>query len=101
MKNVQITKMKRYGVLDHIEEVHGCDTGYLKAHPSSTVRDIIKPGEEENCIMIGDSLKCDIAFAEREGISSIWFNRDGKHVNETSHNPTFEVNSLVEIMEIL
>lgn len=97
----QIAKMRQYEMLDYIEAVYGCDSGYLKSHHLATVKDIIKPGQEKNCIIIGDSLKCDIAFAEREGIGSIWFNRDGKHINETQYSPTFEVSSLLEIMKIL
>ena len=101
-EKVQVNRMKEYGILDYIEEVHGCDTGYLKSHPLATVKDIIKTEEEKNCcIFIGDSLTSDVLFAEREGISSIWFNRDGKHLNKTPYKPTFEVTSLLDVMKIL
>lgn len=99
-RNVQEGIMNYYGVMDYIEELHCCDNAYLKCNPLS-VEGIVKPGKEEQYIIIGDSLTSDIAFANHAGIKSIWFNQDGKNTNQTPYNPTFEVNSLVDIIGIL
>lgn len=99
-RDVQEKMMKHYGVMDYIEELHCCDNAYLKCNPLSA-EGIIKPGREEQYVIIGDSLTSDVAFANHAGIKSIWFNREGKHVNQTPYKPTFEVNSLLDIMEIL
>lgn len=85
---------------NYIEELHCCDNSYLKCNPLSA-EGIVKPGSEEQYVIIGDSLTSDVAFANNTGIKSIWFNRDGKYTNQTSYNPTFEVESLLDIMEIL
>ena len=50
--------------------------------------------------MIGDSVTSDICFAHNAGIKSIWFNRNEK-ANETPYKPTFEVPSLLDVMEII
>lgn len=97
---VQIGLMKEYGILEFIEEVHSCNNSFLKCNPLSAEK-IIKPGREEEYIMIGDSLNSDICFANNADIKSIWFNKDGKKHNDTIYNTTYEIKSLLEVMEIL
>ena len=99
-RNVQEDLMKQYEVMDYIEELHCCDNAYLKCNPLSA-EGVVKPGREEQYLIIGDSLTSDIAFANNAGIKSIWFNRNNKHINQTPYKPTFEVNSLLEVMKIL
>lgn len=99
-RDVQTGMLKHYGVMDYIEELHCCDNAYLKCNPLSA-EGIVKTGSEEQYVIIGDSVTSDVAFANHAGIKSIWFNREGKHVNQTPYKPTFEVNSLLDIMEIL
>lgn len=99
-KNVQVEIMSHYGVLDYIKELYCCDNSYLKCNPLSA-EGVVELGREEQYLIIGDSLTSDIAFANSAGIKSIWFNRDNKHINQTSYKPTFEVNSLLEVMKIL
>lgn len=97
---VQEDSLKEYGLLDYIEELHCCDNAYLKCNPLSA-EGIIKSGKEENYVIIGDSLTSDIAFASHTGIKSIWFNRNGENKNDTQYQPTFEITSLLEVMEII
>lgn len=99
-RNVQEEIMNYYGVMDYIEELHCCDNAYLKCNPLSA-EEIVKTGREEQYVIIGDSLENDIAFANHAGIKSIWLNREGKSVNQTPYKPTFEVNSLLEVMKII
>lgn len=99
-RNIQEGMLKEFGLLDYIEELHCCDNQYIKSNPLS-VKGIIKPGKEGQYIIIGDSLTSDIAFAKHAGIKSIWFNKDGKKENNTQYLPTFEVTSLLEVMDII
>lgn len=98
-KKVQTEVLKEYGILQFIETLHCCDQSFLKSNPLS-VDEIIKPGREEEYVIIGDSLSSDIAFANHAGIKSIWLNRDGKQ-NNTPYKPTFEITSLLEVKEII
>lgn len=54
--------------------------------------------QPEECIMIGDDLKTDIAGAQKSNIDQIYFNN-----SRTKHDksPTYEVSSLLEITNIL
>lgn len=88
-----------FGVLDYIEELHCCDDAYLKANPQSA-KEIIKPGREEEYLIIGDSLTSDIAFAQHAGIKSIWVNRLGEE-NHTQFQPTYEIASLLDAIQII
>ena len=97
-EEVQIGMLKEFGVLNFIERLYCCDHSFLKCNPLSA-KEIIKPGTEAEHIIIGDSLTSDICFANHAGIKSIWFNRDGKP-NDTPYKPTFEISSLLEMMEI-
>lgn len=54
--------------------------------------------KSENCIMIGDSLEFDIIGAQSAGWDQVYYN-SLKIVHKFS--PTFEINSLKEIMNIL
>ena len=99
LREVQEEMLKEFGVLEYIEELHCCDNEYLKRNPLSA-KGIIKKGREEEYIMIGDSLRSDIAFAHHAGIKSIWVNYQGKK-NTTKYKPTFEITSLLEVMKII
>lgn len=98
-REAQEIVLKHYGVLDYIEELHCCDDAYLKTNPNSAIG-LIKKGKEDTYLIIGDSLKCDIAFAEHAHIKSIWFNPNNTQ-NKTQLNPTFEVTSLLEVIDII
>lgn len=100
-RDAQITKMKGYGLIDYIEEIHACDNGYLKTNPISTADEIIRNGNKGEYVIVGDRLDCDINYAQRSGIKSIWFNKDGKDSTGQPYHPTAEISSLLEIMQIL
>lgn len=98
-REVQEHLLKGYGILEYIEELHCCDNQYLKYNPL-VVNEVIKSERKEQYVMIGDSVTSDICFAHNAGIKSIWFNRDEKE-NKTPYKPTFEIASLLEVMEII
>ena len=97
-RDVQISLLKRYRVLDYIEQLYSCDNDYLKCNPLSA-KNIIVEGREDEYVIIGDSLLSDIAFAEHSGIKSIWFNPNCKE-NKTPFKPSCEIISLLEIMQL-
>lgn len=96
---VQIDMLKEFGILDYVEKIYGCENSYLKSNPLSA-KELIVPGREDEILIIGDSLSSDICFANHAGIKSIWFNRELKE-NETEYKPTYEITSLLEVMNIL
>lgn len=51
-----------------------------------------------NSLVIGDDLDIDIKGAKETGIDTVWFNPDRL---KKEHNATYEINSLLEIMNIL
>ena len=59
--------------------------------------EMIQPSE---CVMIGDSLRSDIAGGIGAGFQTVWYNR--KHKENTSGLcPDYEINKLIDIKEIL
>ena len=99
LRDVQLDMLNQYGILKYIERIYACDNSYLKCNPLSA-REIVKSGEEEQYIIIGDSLESDICFANHAGIRSIWFNKN-KRINNTAFKPTHQITSLLEVMQIL
>lgn len=95
----QITQLKDFGIFDYMEKIYSCEGHYLKKNPLSIAR-VIKPKNREDSILIGDSLSSDIAFANNAGIDSIWFN-PSRTKNLTSLKPTFEITSLLEVLDII
>lgn len=95
----QIKLLSKYGILPYVDEINTCDNSYIKPNPKSIPR-VITPGHELEYVLIGDSLKNDIAFSNNAGIHSIWYNPTYKK-NDTQFNPTTEVSSLLEVCKIL
>lgn len=73
----------------------------IKPDPEFFSRVLKKLGvRAEECLMIGDSLSSDVAGANAVGMDSVWVNFSGKQ-NGTAHRPTYEVQSLWELTELL
>ncbi len=57
-------------------------------------------GDASECLMIGDSLDCDILGANNIGMDTCWYN--SKHIeNRTGIIPTYEIFDFDEIIKIL
>ena len=56
--------------------------------------------DKEKALMIGDSLTADIQGGNNAGIDTIWYNPNHMK-NNTNTQPTYEVHSYQEILEIL
>lgn len=95
----QILLLEDFDLLKYIEKIYTCDDNYLKKNREN-ISQIIIPGREHEYMFIGDSLVSDIAFANKAGIKSIWYNKDGKP-NTSLYTPTFEVDSLGKVPKIV
>ena len=78
------------------------EIGVSKPNPEIFVHTLEKLGHGEtgNVLMIGDSLTSDIKGGEDFGMDTCWFNPEGKE-NKTAIKPTFEIRSLMDILDIL
>lgn len=55
---------------------------------------------KKSVLMIGDSLNSDIKGGINAGIDTCWFNQH-KKINSSNINPTYEINSLSQLKDIL
>jgi len=56
--------------------------------------------DKDNMLIIGDELEKDVLGGIQNGIDSCWFNMK-KTENNTNFKPTYEINSLIELKNIL
>lgn len=98
----QKSALSEIRVLEYFEKIYACDNGYFK-NSKEKITELereLAGKEKSEIILIGDSLISDICFAKRLGVRSIWYNPKGKE-NTTPYNPTYEVDSLTKVKEIL
>ena len=57
--------------------------------------------KENECLMIGDSLRSDITGASKIGMHAAWINRPGKSYDLAKITPEFELNTLKDIDKVL
>ena len=95
----QMQQLNDFGILDYFKKVYSAEGHYMKGNPKSVAR-VINEKKKDAYILIGDSLKSDIAFANNAGIDSIWYNP--KHSpNTTEFVPTYEVDNLKSAMKLI
>jgi len=100
---VQMVKLKISKMMDYISTITiSEEIGKLK--PSPEIFDFAlkkAKAEKDESIFIGDDYKNDILGAKNYGIDQILYNRKGYTEEELTEKPTFIVNNLMEITEIL
>ncbi|KRL66647.1 YjjG family noncanonical pyrimidine nucleotidase [Companilactobacillus versmoldensis] len=76
--------------------------GYKKPDPKffQSMSQVIGDNDFSDMLVVGDSLSADIQGANRAGIDSVWYN-PSKSVNKGSQKPTYEVDDLLQIQNIL
>ncbi|HKL60703.1 MAG TPA: YjjG family noncanonical pyrimidine nucleotidase [Sphaerochaeta sp.] len=57
-------------------------------------------GKKSECVMIGDSLTSDILGGQSYGLDTLWLNMDGAHTNKSKVQPTYEMQSLPEMLNL-
>lgn len=98
---MQYKKMDSAGISHYFDKVILSDiVGMNKPHPDIFTFALKEINVEKNkIIMIGDNLSTDIEGAHNSGIEQIWYNPKRKTSNE--FKPTYIVNNLLEILNIL
>jgi 2-haloacid dehalogenase len=96
-------KLDKIGILPYVTEVLAADMfGCMK--PAIPFFDVIEKSyndfERADYLMIGDSLKSDVGFAQNVGIDSCWFDRGGEKLT-AGYAPTFIVEDLWGLRAIL
>ena len=94
--------LKKKGILDYFQsQVFSDEVGFEKPHPAIFEKSLNElKVQPEQAIHIGDLLSTDVAGAKAFGMKTVWFNFNNK-VNETSHQPDFEIRKLLHLIEIL
>jgi HAD superfamily hydrolase (TIGR01662 family) len=87
------------GLLDTI--AISCDVGYLKPHPriyqhALETIDV----EPEEAVMVGDSLRADIAGAQALGMTAVWCRRPGIVEDVDGVRPDFVVDELRDLPQL-
>lgn len=67
-------ELRHHGVLDFFEVLSiSCEVGYLKPHPRMFVHALEALGmAAEDAVMVGDSLRADVAGAKALGMTTVW-----------------------------
>ncbi|MEL0047242.1 MAG: HAD family hydrolase [Gammaproteobacteria bacterium] len=86
----------RVGIGQYFEgAVSSADVGASKPDPAMFSAVLARAGvQAPEAVHVGDHLSDDILGANRAGMRSIWFNRDGAHDNNGDSQPSAEVQSL-------
>lgn len=95
---VQIEKLKKAKLYEYFDKVYGIDNTYLKPNKKA-FEQVLNKYKPDECIMIGDSYKYDVAGAKNMGIDSILINQNAKDEQKILAN--YYVKKLEEIREIL
>jgi len=99
----QESRIKHSLIKDYISDFFVSEfVGYNKPHKLyfEYVFSHIPQVRKNKILIIGDSLKADIAGGNIAGIDSCWFNRFGE-INKTEILPTFEINNLNELKKYI
>ena len=78
------------------------ETGHMKPHHEFFEKffSFINTYKTEDMLIIGDELEKDVFGGIKNGIDTCWFNMN-KIVNNTIFKPTYEINNLIELKNIL
>ncbi len=97
---VQFVKVENSGLSPYFETIITSEmAGFQKPNPEIFDYALLKTKAlKKETIMIGDDLEADILGAQKVGIDQIYVNFENKSHSE---NPSYEVNSLLEISKII
>ncbi len=96
-------KLIKINCLEFVEEVLSAEIfGYMKPRKEffEGIQDRVKKYNNEEYLIIGDSLKSDIGLAMNCNIDSCWFNKNNELLND-KYKPTMIINKLNELKELL
>lgn len=102
-KNATKEKLSKINCLSFVNEVLSADMfGYMKPKKEffDAIQSLLKNYNNEEYLIIGDSLKSDVGFAMNCQFDSCWFNKNNEKIPEF-YEPTMVINNLKELKEIL
>jgi HAD superfamily hydrolase (TIGR01549 family) len=94
-----LSEMAELGLADYFEHwAISCDLGYMKPHPE-IYHDALRALdlEPQEVVMVGDSLKADVAGAQALGMIAVWRRRPNSREEMDGIRPDFVVDELREI----
>ena len=96
-------KLSKINCLNFINEVLSADMfGYMKPRKEffEAIQNLLKNYNNEEYLIIGDSLKYDVGFAMNCHFDSCWFNKNNENLTE-QYKPTMVIRELKELKELL
>lgn len=96
-------KLSKINCLNFVNEVLSADMfGYMKPRREffEVIQNLLKNYNNEEYLIIGDSLKSDVAFAMNCKFDSCWFNKNNEGLTE-QYEPTMIIKKLKELKKIL
>ncbi len=96
-------KLSKINCLGFVNEVLSADMfGYMKPRKEffDAIQKLLDNSNNEEYLIIGDSLKSDVGFAMNCGFDSCWFNKNNEELPE-QYKPTMTIKGLKELKEIL
>lgn len=96
-------KLSKINCLNLVNEVLSADMfGYMKPRKEffEAIQNLLNNYNNEQYLIIGDSLKSDIGFAMNCGFDSCWFNKNNEKLPE-QYNPTMVIKKLEELKDVL
>lgn len=96
-------KLSKIKCLNFVNEVLSADMfGYMKPRIEffEAIQNLLKNYNNEEYLIIGDSLKSDIGFAMNCKFDSCWFNKNNEKLTEP-YKPTVIIRKLEEIKKVL
>lgn len=96
-------KLNKIDCLKYVKKVLAADMfGYMKPKKEyyAAIQKLLNNYNNNDYLIIGDSLKSDVGFAMNCGFSSCWFDR-GEAVFTKGYKPTYIIKKLLELKKIL
>lgn len=96
-------KLSKIKCLNFVNEVLSADMfGYMKPKKEFfvAIQNLLKNYNNEEYLIVGDSLKSDVGFAMNCGFDSCWFNKNNEKLTE-QYQPTMVINKLEALKKIL
>lgn len=103
IKRTQLNRIGRSSLAHSFEHIIiSEDTGFSKPHIGifDYAFDKLNMMDKAKVLIVGDSLTSDIQGGMNYGIDTCWFNPRRKP-NETSVKPTYEIQQLSELLQLL
>ena len=96
-------KLSKINCLDFVNEVLSAEMfGYMKPRKEffDAIQNLLKNYNNDEYLIIGDSLKSDVGFAMNCKFDSCWFDKNNEKLTEP-YKPTMIIKKLKELKKIL